>query len=81
MRLPTIHINGTSAKDLTEGYLTAYRAVGDAIDAVAKAGPNGRDYYPQGGEAIQEACNEHRARLVKLSEVQNELLELCVACR
>ena len=70
---PTIHLNGTSAKELFEGYLAAYRAIGAAIDAVQKACPNGRDYYPQGNEAIQQALAEHRARLEKLIEVRREI--------
>lgn len=77
---PTIHMNGTSGRDLAEGYADAYRAVDAAIDAVAKAGPNGRDYYPQGAEAMSRATIEHRERLEALRKVYEELQELCIHC-
>ena len=80
MITPTIHMNGTSGRDLAEGYANAYRAVDAAIEAVAKAGPNGRDYYPQGPEAMTQAVEEHRARLESLRQIHRELQELCIYC-
>jgi hypothetical protein len=82
MTLPIVHMNGTSARDLTEGYVEAARAVDDAIDALAKhASPNGRDYYcSPDGNALDNALAEHRARLVKLNDVKTELNALALHC-
>lgn len=76
MTKPTIHLNGTSRKDLAEGYEAAFRAVTDAAEALTKSCPNGRDYYPQGSDAFDAAVKEHRARREKLESVKGELMEL-----
>ena len=80
MITPTIHLNGTSARDLAEVYSNAARAVDEAIDAIAQASPNGRDYYPQGPDAMAKAVDEHSARLEALRQIRTELEELCVYC-
>jgi len=77
---PTIHLNGSSAEGLAEGYRGAYSAVGDAIRAVQATAPNARDYYTQGPGAVSKADKEHRARLQRLSDVQKELEDLGVYC-
>lgn len=59
---PTIHLNGTSPKELLELYRNAYRAVNAADAALDAAGPNGRDYYPHGPGVISQAIDEHYAR-------------------
>jgi len=79
MRIPSIHMNGTSAESLLESLLEAYSAVNKAVDAVAAAAPNARDYYPQGDNAFVEAREEHRSRLERLQSVQEELMEIAVA--
>lgn len=76
MILPTIHRNGTSGEDLLEQTCTAADAVKVAIRALENAGPNGRDYYPQGPDALQRAATEHRERIAKLAEVVAELEEM-----
>ena len=80
MTTPTIHGNGTSAAELRDLYTAAYRAVTEAGDVLAKTGPSGRDYYPQGPDAIQRATMEHRARQTALSNVAEELMELAIYC-
>lgn len=77
---PTIHSNGTSARSLCEGYTSAYIAVDAAIDAICAAGPNGRDYYPQGDGAFMEAHTEHLARLTQLNAIREELETLAMYC-
>lgn len=72
----TVHLNGTSRDELRRGYETASQAVFAAIEAVAKASPNGRDYYPQGPDVILQATLQHRARLAKLREVLTELQQI-----
>ena len=49
MTLPTIHLNGTSARELTEGYSNARIAMENAITAIAKIEFNARDYYVRDG--------------------------------
>lgn len=73
-------MNGTSANDLAEGYRTALNAIDDACQALAGSGPNGRDYYPQGAEAITTALAEHYDRLAALEKVKEEVLELARHC-
>lgn len=76
MTKPTIHMNGTSAEELRDIYVEAYRAVNEAIEKVSAASPNGRDYYPQSATAINDAISEHRERLTKLQAVSEDMLAL-----
>jgi len=76
MKHPTIHLNGTSAKDLYEQYSSAIDAIRNAESKLAEAYPNGRDYYVQGPGAIIEATDEHRSRLLRLASVREELEQL-----
>ena len=66
---PTIHLNGTSAKELVELVENTIRALTTALDAMMKAAPNGRDYYVQGEDAFEVARDEHRERIGKLTDV------------
>ena len=73
MTVPTIHLNGTSAQSLLNGYFKAHRAAMDAIEALARTAPNGRDYYVQEDTAIDRAKIEHDARMRRLRDVIEEL--------
>ena len=73
MQFPTIHMNGTSVESLLEMNEEAYQALGVAMAALRNAGPNGRDYYPQAGNAMSNAVAEHEARLRRIHEVMIEL--------
>jgi hypothetical protein len=73
LKIPTIHLNGTSKEQLFEQICNAIDGVHAAGDALAKATPNARDYYPQGPEAIYEAMRQHETRMTKLREVAREL--------
>ena len=77
---PTVHMNGTSAADLYHLYADAAMEVGDAIRVVENSAPNGRDYYPQGDEALKRAVQEHQARVAKLRVVMDDLQELAGHC-
>lgn len=79
LTLPTVHLNGTSRKDLIRDYETAMTAVHAAFTALQAAAPNGRDYYPQGPDACGRAEDEHRARLGHLEAVHTELTEILMA--
>jgi hypothetical protein len=72
MMTPTIHLNGTSRDALLEQATDAGNAIRQAMKAVEDAEPNGRDYYPQGSDALSKAQKEHVARLVKLRSVYDE---------
>jgi ferredoxin-NADP reductase len=73
LAIPTIHLNGTSREMLSDQLCEAYSAVRIAGDTLAKAAPNGRDYYPQGPEAFEQAVREHYARMAKLRDVMKEI--------
>lgn len=79
MTIPTIHLNGTSRESLMDGFEAAYYALGKAYDVLKQTAPNGRDYYPQGPHALQQAADEHMARLRKIDEVRDEISELMCA--
>jgi hypothetical protein len=74
--LPLVHLNGTSAEHLLEGYTAAREAVSAAIHALADAAPNARDYYPIGDHAYAAARREHDARMVALVSVLEDLTRL-----
>ena len=73
---PTIHLNGTSGKDLWKEYHTAYTAIDAAIDALYSATCNGRDFYVQGPAAFSQARSERDAALAKLREVKSYTEEI-----
>jgi hypothetical protein len=70
---PTVHLNGTSKLELKMAYENAANAVFYALDMLVKTAPHGRDYYPQGEQAIRDAVREHSLRAKKLREVLDEL--------
>jgi len=78
MTLPTVHLNGTGADDLLADNRAAHNAIRAAYDALRKTAPHGRDYYPQGDEAIQHAVDEYRARLAALHGVMQELDQIAM---
>lgn len=77
MRIPTVHLNGTSGEELQEQIEGASRAVTIAICKIRGAWPNGRDYYIQDGDdPLREAHREWNTRVSKLEEVERELSEI-----
>lgn len=79
MMLPTIHMNGTSARTLLDDIEEASNALLIAQNALRAMSPNGRDYYPQGPDAIQTAIDEHQARIDRVRGVREELNTLAEA--
>jgi phosphoribosylformylglycinamidine (FGAM) synthase-like enzyme len=75
---PTIHINGTGKQDLLDGYTAAMRAVEAASKALQAVEFNARDYYPQGGFAWMQACEERADQYKKLREVKQHLAEIAL---
>lgn len=74
--IPTIHLNGTGFTTLRDEYAAAYDAIDKAIDALADATMNGRDYYPQPEGAFYKARNERRAALEKLRDAHQYVGEM-----
>jgi hypothetical protein len=72
--IPTIHLNGTSREELISQLRTAGEALLEARRALENAAPHGRDYYPQGKGAIQQAQTEHYERLRRIDDVYEELM-------
>lgn len=78
MTFPTVHLNGTSAETLIEGYCAARTAVMAAQDALAQVEFNARDYYVKGPEAYPAARKEHTERLQTLGRIADELLQIAM---
>ncbi len=79
LTVPSVHMNGTSREELLRQVQAAGHAVWQARDALAKASPNARDYYPQGALAYPVARAEHDRRARVLLEVEEELSRLAEA--
>jgi hypothetical protein len=79
MQLPTIHSNGTRKEALVEALCQASTRLDDAYHALRLTSPNGRDYYPQGPAAMEQALAEHWARMKALDKVMAEIDALTVA--
>lgn len=70
---PTIHLNGSSAEMLFEGFATAAGDLRRAIQSMRAAAPHGRDYYVQGPDAYTAARAEHEGRLAALNVILKEV--------
>jgi hypothetical protein len=67
--MPTVHLNGTSHKMLTDGYEEAYYTLGLFAKSFGAIEFNGRDYYQQGPEAWPAAVD---ARI----EINQKIMEI-----
>ena len=72
---PTVHLNGTSHKDLYAGYEAAYHAVRAAQEAIGNIEFNARDYYVQGPEAWSKAQDHRIEQRQALAQVEEYLLQ------
>ena len=73
MRFPSIHLNGTSKRELISQLNEASHALNNAYSALKQAAPHGRDYYPQGPTALETAITEHMDRLRRLDAIKEEI--------
>lgn len=73
VRIPTLHLNGTSGEVLHHQYATAVEALRRAVDATCEARPNARDYYVQGDAAGRAALRDHETRVASLQRVREDL--------
>lgn len=46
------------------------------MEALERTAPHGRDYYPQGDEALGAARKEFRTRLQRVTDIRDELLTI-----
>ena len=80
MQYPTIHLNGSSKKQLIEDLSSANNALFDTIEALSKCAPHQRDYYVNPDKnAFPVACKEHRERIGQLLEVKQEIVSIMCA--
>jgi hypothetical protein len=70
VKIPTVHLNGTSKKEL----LTQQRRIYDACEvlmvALREAMPHDRDYYVQDSSAGSIAREAHRVRLALVDKIK-----------
>ena len=78
---PTVHLNGTSHKDLWAGYEAAYEAVRAAQDALGKIEFNARDYYVQDADAFTKARDHRYEQCKALAQVEEYLLQHLLSLR
>jgi hypothetical protein len=76
MKIPTVHLNGTSKAELIQQVSDAAAALDEALSWLRGAYPHGRDYYPQGEHALREAQLDHLVLQTKLVEVREAVMEL-----
>lgn len=68
---PSIHLNGSGIKNLTEQYEEGVEAISKAINALPV--PHARDYYVQEAGAFEAARDQYNAQVLKLNQVREEL--------
>lgn len=75
--VPQVHMNGTSQRELLRQFMDAHTALEEALDALRKTAPNGRDYYVTGN--FSEAQLAHIRRMTKIEEVSDEVEKIAEA--
>jgi len=75
MSIPTVHLNGTSRDSLVQQRLNLIDALGDVEKAIGKAWPHGRDYYPQGPDALSAAQRVWQKRASIVTNLRDEIIE------
>ena len=78
-RVPTVHLNGDTQETLLRQVTDAMEALYVAIEAMYRAGPNGRNFYPQGPQAFRLAAEEHEKRIAVVRGVRDELAVIAEA--
>lgn len=69
---PTVNINGSSAEDLINPRLEAVSHLLDAIEALRKVKPHGRDYLNDTRRCLADR-DEHVARIAALKILREQL--------
>ena len=76
---PTIHSNGTSHKDLTEGYKRAEDALFALTEAFSSIEFNARDYYVQGPDVYTQARDQQREIFLKICDIKDYLEAILIS--
>lgn len=79
MIVPTIHPNGTSREQLVAQLTAVTGHLEAARKALKNACPNGRDYYPQGPDAMEQAVKRHDSWGWMLRKLTDEIVDLAEA--
>jgi hypothetical protein len=74
--IPTIHLNGTSKKELLEQQADAREAIMNAMMVLRKAVPHSHDYYPQGDGAYLKAAEQYGIQQKRLQDTYDELMQI-----
>ncbi len=77
--IPMIHMNGTSKEELLAQHLLIVQRLDAAIYALRSGFPNGRDFYPRGDAAWQEARDAFAERIAALAKMKEEFEHLLEA--
>ena len=72
---PTVHLNGTSRDSLVKQRTDIADALGDVEKAIGQAWPHGRDFYPQGPDALSAAQQVWHERANLLADLREEITE------
>ncbi len=78
---PTVHVNGTDGPTLMRETMVARNLAGQLTRALMEMTVHGRDYYPQGPDAIVQAQREHAKRIQDVQAIERELNAILVALR
>lgn len=73
---PTIHPDGKSAKELTDTFCAAFKAIANASEKVARTKPDKKEYISQGETAFEQAIKQHEFRTESLQKIAQEILEI-----
>ena len=76
--LPTIHLNGTSAECLRDGYNACYLSLLGSLETLTRVEFNARDYYPQGPDAFAKARKEREEHFRALTNAAQYCLEIAI---
>lgn len=79
MRTPTIHLNGDSQKNLLSEATDAMHAINDARAALCRITINGRNFYPQGPGALEDAADQFAALLQRFDAIREEVEQYAIA--
>jgi hypothetical protein len=74
--VPTVHLNGSGKKNLTDDLEGAVNALDNAMGALRAMSPHGRDYYVQSDQALKRAQTEHVNRAERLDDIKRELVAI-----
>jgi hypothetical protein len=73
LQAPLVHLNGSGRDRLIDSLCGVSRALNEAYEAMRRACPNGRDYYPLGSGAMARAEAEHQYRMKQLDAIKAQI--------